>query len=113
MRLLGWPGSPESLLFAHVITALFLQHGSHVSTGDVFSRDGFSHDMAKVFLNSILPSVLVFCLQVVWVSMQNEFIKQYKHYEELINKCYPDSNIMLEFTIDDVLQFFTNIAQTH
>ena len=47
------------------------------------------------------------------MSMQNEFIKQYKHYEELINRCYPDSNIVLEFTIDDVLQFFTHIAQSH
>lgn len=51
--------------------------------------------------------------QVVWVSMQNELIKQYNTYVELINKCYPDSNITLEFTINDVLTFFSNIAQTH
>ncbi|KAL4230853.1 Exocyst complex component 1 [Mactra antiquata] len=51
--------------------------------------------------------------QVVWVSMQNEFIKQYTAYVELINQCYPDSNITLEFSIDDVLQFFSQIAQSH
>ncbi|XP_053398468.1 exocyst complex component 1-like isoform X2 [Mercenaria mercenaria] len=51
--------------------------------------------------------------QVVWVAMQNEFIKQYNTYVELINKCYPDSNITLEFSIDDVLQYFSNIAQSH
>ncbi|XP_060579983.1 exocyst complex component 1-like isoform X3 [Ruditapes philippinarum] len=51
--------------------------------------------------------------QVVWVAMQNEFIKQYNTYVELINKCYPDSNITLEFSIDDVLQFFSNIGQSH
>ncbi|XP_052277522.1 exocyst complex component 1-like isoform X2 [Dreissena polymorpha] len=51
--------------------------------------------------------------QVVWVSMQGEFIAQYKSYEELIRKCYADSNITLEFTIDNVLEFFSNIAQSH
>lgn len=45
--------------------------------------------------------------------MQNEFIKQYKSYADIINMCYPDSNIMLEFSIDDLLQFFSNIAQSH
>lgn len=42
--------------------------------------------------------------------MQEEFLKQYKHFEELIEKCYPDSDIKLEFTINDVLQYFTDIA---
>lgn len=51
--------------------------------------------------------------QVVWVSMQKEFIKQYNIYVELIKKCYPDSNITLEFSQEDVLQFFSDIAQTH
>ncbi|XP_052078760.1 exocyst complex component 1-like isoform X1 [Mytilus californianus] len=52
-------------------------------------------------------------LQVVWFSMQEEFIKQIKHYEDLINKCYPDSGISLSFSVTDVLQFFSEIAQAH
>ncbi|XP_052794557.1 exocyst complex component 1-like isoform X2 [Mya arenaria] len=51
--------------------------------------------------------------QVVWLSMQNEFMKQYNTYTDLINLCYPDSNINLEFTVDNVLEFFSNIAQSH
>ncbi|XP_062594692.1 exocyst complex component 1-like [Saccostrea cucullata] len=51
-------------------------------------------------------------LQVVWFSMQDEFIKQIKHYEDLINQCYPDSGITLEFKVDDVLSFFSEIAQS-
>ncbi|XP_064608432.1 exocyst complex component 1-like isoform X2 [Liolophura sinensis] len=52
-------------------------------------------------------------LQVVWVTMQDEFIKQYKQFDQLINKCYPDSKITLEFTITDILQYFSDIAQSH
>lgn len=51
--------------------------------------------------------------QVVWHSMQDEFIKQYKHFEHLIEKCYPGSKITLEFSIDTILQFFSDIAQAH
>ncbi|XP_048772233.1 exocyst complex component 1-like isoform X2 [Ostrea edulis] len=52
-------------------------------------------------------------LQVVWFSMQDEFIKQIKHYEDLINQCYPDSGITLEFKVEEVLSFFSEIAQNH
>ncbi|XP_019646836.1 PREDICTED: exocyst complex component 1-like [Branchiostoma belcheri] len=51
--------------------------------------------------------------QVVWRSMQEEFISQYKHFEDLIRRCYPESGITLEFTIDDILKFFSDIAQSH
>eukprot|EP00058_Branchiostoma_floridae_P002295 XP_002587783.1 hypothetical protein BRAFLDRAFT_92228 [Branchiostoma floridae] len=51
--------------------------------------------------------------QVVWRSMQEEFISQYKHFEDLIKRCYPESGITLEFTITDILQFFSDIAQSH
>ncbi|RMX37015.1 hypothetical protein pdam_00005051 [Pocillopora damicornis] len=50
-------------------------------------------------------------LQVVWHTMQDEFIQQYKHFEDLIQRCYPESMINLEVTIDDILSFFSNIAQ--
>ncbi|XP_076446278.1 exocyst complex component 1-like isoform X2 [Babylonia areolata] len=52
-------------------------------------------------------------LQVVWHEMQDMFINQYKHYDDLMKKCYPDSQISLEFTIDNVLQYFSDIAQSH
>lgn len=52
-------------------------------------------------------------LQVVWRAMQEEFIRQYKNLEDLIQQCYPGSLINLEFTIEDILQFFSDIAQSH
>ncbi|KAK5650695.1 hypothetical protein RI129_001724 [Pyrocoelia pectoralis] len=52
-------------------------------------------------------------LQVVWRAMQEEFIRQYKMLEELIQQCYPGSLITLEFTITDILNFFSEIARSH
>ncbi|XP_078371204.1 exocyst complex component 1-like isoform X1 [Oculina patagonica] len=52
-------------------------------------------------------------LQVVWHSMQEEFIQQYKHFEDLIQRCYPGSMINLEVTINDILSYFSSIAQSH
>ncbi|XP_064489589.1 exocyst complex component 1-like [Ornithodoros turicata] len=52
-------------------------------------------------------------LQVVWHSMQDEFIRQYKYIESLVQRCYPGSMIMLEFSINDILAFFSDIARSH
>lgn len=52
-------------------------------------------------------------LQVVWHSMQDEFIRQYKHFEDLISRCYPGSGITMDFTIRDMLEYFSSIAQSH
>ncbi|XP_062502938.1 exocyst complex component 1-like isoform X2 [Corticium candelabrum] len=52
-------------------------------------------------------------LQVVWHSMQDDFIQQYKHFEELINKCYPGSGIAIEFSLAELLSYFSMIAQQH
>ncbi|XP_011497897.1 PREDICTED: exocyst complex component 1 [Ceratosolen solmsi marchali] len=52
-------------------------------------------------------------LQVVWREMQGEFIAQYINIEELIQRCYPDSNVTLEFTIQNILEFFSEIALSH
>ncbi|XP_077440992.1 exocyst complex component 1 isoform X4 [Vanacampus margaritifer] len=52
-------------------------------------------------------------LQVVWHSTQDEFIRQYKHFEDLIGRCYPGSGITMEFTIRDMLEYFSSIAQSH
>jgi hypothetical protein len=51
--------------------------------------------------------------QVVWRSMQEKFIQQYKYFDELINRCYPGSMITLDFSIDSLLTFFSDIAQSH
>lgn len=56
---------------------------------------------------------LYFTHQVVWHSMQDEFIRQYKHFEDLIGRCYPGSGITMEFTIQDMLEYFSSIAQSH
>ncbi|KAM9330411.1 exocyst complex component 1 [Gastrophryne carolinensis] len=52
-------------------------------------------------------------LQVVWHTMQDEFIRQYKHFEGLIEKCYTGVGITMEFTIQDILDYFSSIAQSH
>lgn len=52
-------------------------------------------------------------LQVVWRAMQEEFIRQYKMLEDLIQQCYPGSMIALEFSIEDILKYFSEIARSH
>lgn len=52
-------------------------------------------------------------LQVVWRAMQEEFIAQYNYLEERIQRCYAGSMITLDFTIDEILNFFSEIAQSH
>ena len=52
-------------------------------------------------------------IQVVWRAMQEEFIQQYKCIEDLIQRCYPGSQIALDFTINDVLAYFSEIARSH
>ncbi|KAK0397357.1 hypothetical protein QR680_002096 [Steinernema hermaphroditum] len=52
-------------------------------------------------------------LQVVWTHMQDEFLKQLKHYKQVIGQCYPNQRVDLEVSINEVLQFFSEIAQQH
>ncbi|GMR60521.1 hypothetical protein PMAYCL1PPCAC_30716, partial [Pristionchus mayeri] len=52
-------------------------------------------------------------LQVVWRNMQEAFIKQLQSYQQIMAECYPNSKIELEVSIDDVLSFFSDIAQSH
>nr|CDS17725.1 exocyst complex component 1 [Echinococcus granulosus] len=47
---------------------------------------------------------------VVWRSIQSEVTKQCMFYEELIKKCYSDSGLALDFTIDDLQKYFSEIA---
>ena len=81
----------------------------------------FLGTMSITKVNKTIHPVLFFLLleslctlfQVVWHSMQDEFIHQYKHFEDLIQRCYPGSMINLEVTINDILSYFSNIAQSH
>uniref|UniRef100_A0A1I7YSD8 Sec3-PIP2_bind domain-containing protein n=1 Tax=Steinernema glaseri TaxID=37863 RepID=A0A1I7YSD8_9BILA len=52
-------------------------------------------------------------LQVVWRYMQDEFLKQLKNYKQVIGQCYPNQRVDLEVSINEVLQFFSEIAQQH
>ena len=52
-------------------------------------------------------------IQVIWHSMQEEFMNQYKNIEDWIHRCYPDTNITLSFTSQDVQNVFTDIARSH
>lgn len=52
-------------------------------------------------------------LQVVWRAMQEEFITQYNYLEERIQRCYAGAMINLDFTIEDILKFFSEIAISH
>ena len=45
--------------------------------------------------------------------MQEEFIRQYKYIEDLLQRCYPGSQISLDFTMSDILEFFSDIAMHH
>uniref|UniRef100_A0A5S6QNJ8 Sec3-PIP2_bind domain-containing protein n=1 Tax=Trichuris muris TaxID=70415 RepID=A0A5S6QNJ8_TRIMR len=52
-------------------------------------------------------------LQVVWRNVQDSFIRRYKQYDGLIDLCYPQSNARMEFSIEDLLNCFSAIAQQH
>jgi len=52
-------------------------------------------------------------LQVVWRAMQEEFIRQYKYIEDLLQRCYPGALISLDFAISDILEYFSDIAMNH
>ena len=51
-------------------------------------------------------------LEVVWHNIQQEFVKQYNRFGELIAKCYPSAPYVLEFDVNDLLSYFNTIAQT-
>jgi hypothetical protein len=50
-------------------------------------------------------------LRVVWGAMQQAIIKMYEHFTMLIDKCYPKSNLQLEFTLSDIIEYFRSISE--
>lgn len=51
-------------------------------------------------------------LQVVWGNMQSAFIQQCSKFKDLIEECYPGSNITLDFSISDLNEYFVSIARS-
>ncbi|NXB08384.1 EXOC1 protein, partial [Cnemophilus loriae] len=49
-------------------------------------------------------------LPVVWQAMEQEFIRQYQEFEELIQRCYAGAGIALDFTMEDLLSYFNSIT---
>ncbi|KAL3317356.1 Exocyst complex component 1 [Cichlidogyrus casuarinus] len=47
---------------------------------------------------------------IVWRSVQSEFLKQIREYNDLIQRCYQDPKIQLEFTTKEVEEFFVHLA---
>ncbi|TPX63540.1 hypothetical protein SpCBS45565_g06534 [Spizellomyces sp. 'palustris'] len=52
-------------------------------------------------------------LQVVWRGIQEEFTKRFRRYGELIMICYPETSTRLEFTMDELLGYFSELARAH
>ena len=52
-------------------------------------------------------------VQVVWRAMQEEFIRQYKYIEDLLQGCYPGAQISLDFAMTEILEYFSDIAMNH
>ncbi|CAP32761.2 Protein CBR-SEC-3 [Caenorhabditis briggsae] len=73
-------------------------------------KKGLEQLYKKIEKNLVANSSL---LQVVWRDMQEQFIKQIAEYNKLILTCYPGIKIELEVSTDNVLQFFSEIAQQH
>jgi len=47
---------------------------------------------------------------VVWRAMQEHLITLHKEYTGLIDRCYPQSGIAVDFSINDILSVTTDIA---
>ena len=51
-------------------------------------------------------------LHVVWGNMQSAFIQQCVKFQELIEECYPNSSIYLDFTVSDLTEYFSSISKS-
>ncbi|KAI9205813.1 exocyst complex component Sec3-domain-containing protein [Polychytrium aggregatum] len=52
-------------------------------------------------------------LQVAWRGIQEEFTRQLRKYEDTMARCYPDSGLKIEFTMDELLGYFSDLARAH
>ncbi|XP_015206844.2 exocyst complex component 1-like isoform X1 [Lepisosteus oculatus] len=49
-------------------------------------------------------------LQVVWRAMQDELTEQCRGFEQLIERCYPGARIKLDFTEEELQQYFSSVS---
>ncbi|XP_008942485.1 PREDICTED: exocyst complex component 1-like [Merops nubicus] len=49
-------------------------------------------------------------LPVVWHAMEQQLMRQYREFEELIQRCYAGSGITMDFTTEDLLSYFNSIT---
>ncbi|XP_010015884.1 PREDICTED: exocyst complex component 1-like [Nestor notabilis] len=49
-------------------------------------------------------------LPVVWHAMERELIRQYHEFEDLIQRCYAGSGVAMDFTVEDLLSYFSSIT---
>ncbi|RKP07488.1 exocyst complex component Sec3-domain-containing protein [Thamnocephalis sphaerospora] len=50
-------------------------------------------------------------LQVVWHGIQEEFIRDHGRFTDLLQRCYSDTGLTLEFSINDLLDTFSELAK--
>ena len=50
---------------------------------------------------------------VAWGNIHDEFIHLVSSFTNIINKCYADANMRLEFEIADLAAYFDAIAKQH
>ncbi|CAF0977524.1 unnamed protein product [Rotaria sordida] len=51
-------------------------------------------------------------MQAIWHDIQTLVLEEHQRMTKLIELCYPNSNIQLEFTVEHLLTFFTETAHT-
>ncbi|MFH4984223.1 hypothetical protein AB6A40_010932 [Gnathostoma spinigerum] len=100
---------PEEIAFQQQFSRAELKKVISMYPGKEVKK-GLEQLYKKVEKHLIEDSPLV---QVVWRHMQDEFLRELKHYDELIGQCYPNSRITLEVSIQDVLSYFSQFAQEH
>ncbi|KAG0253579.1 hypothetical protein BG011_006298 [Mortierella polycephala] len=52
-------------------------------------------------------------LEVAWRGIQEEFIRQHERFSRLIRECYPDAGVQMEFSMQELLGYFSDIAKSH
>ncbi|KAJ3040279.1 hypothetical protein HK097_002606 [Rhizophlyctis rosea] len=52
-------------------------------------------------------------LQVVWRGIQEEFMKRTQRYEDILKQCYRESGIRLDFSMEELLGYFSELARAH
>ncbi|KAG0237832.1 hypothetical protein BGW42_008453 [Actinomortierella wolfii] len=50
---------------------------------------------------------------IAWRGIEEEFIRQHNRFTRLIQTCYPDAGVSLDFTMQDLLGLFSDIAKQH